>query len=63
LRAREAQAVRATAQARRQAQRRRHHHARAPLQTANDASPEVHPPLWDDDDEPLTPFDDIQIGR
>jgi putative transposase len=63
LRAIEAQAVNATAKARRQAQRRRHHHAREPLHTANDAAPEVHPPLWDDDDEPITPFDDIQIGR
>jgi putative transposase len=63
LRAIEAQAVSATAQARRQAQRRRHHHAREPLYTGNDASPEVNPPLWDDDDEPITPFDDIQIGR
>ena len=63
LRAIEAQAVSATAQARRQAQRRRHHHAREPLYAGNDASPEVNPPLWDDDDEPITPFDDIQIGR
>jgi putative transposase len=63
LRAIEAQAVNATAKARRQAQRRRHHHAREPLHTANDAAPKVHPPLWDDDDEPITPFDDIQVGR
>jgi putative transposase len=63
LRAIEAQAVNATAKARRQAQRRRHHHAREPLHTANDASPEVNPLLWDDDDEPITPFDDIQVGR
>jgi putative transposase len=62
LRAIEAHAVNATAKARRQAQRWRHHHAREPFRTSNDVTPDLHTPLWDDDDEPITPFDDIRVG-
>ncbi len=63
LREIETQAVNTTTQARRQAQRRRQHQAREVLHTANETAAEPNAPPWDEDEESITPFDDIQIGR
>jgi putative transposase len=61
LRALEAQAVDKTLKSRRQAQRRRQHQAREPLQTPATPSTPTPGRDWPEDDA-ITPFDDLAVG-